>query len=132
MGTGNSDDLAVVQIIFTQPARAGSIAKPLIQNIFNSRVAPAQCIADDDQVRLIMHRFFAVTLVQNDAFAFKQSAHRRIGMLVRSADLVAGTARQNGNTTHKGPTCTQDMNFHYILNLKLKITFQLIRNLRRV
>jgi len=53
-------------------------------------------------------------------------------MLVSTADFVTGTARQYGHTTHKGSTCTQDMNFHCILNLKLKTTFQLIRNLRQV
>ncbi len=71
MGTCNSDDFTIVQIIFTQPARAGGIVQSLVEHIFNGWITPAQCIANDDQVRLIMHRFFGVTLVQDDAFVFK-------------------------------------------------------------
>ena len=119
MCTGDGNDLAATQIIFTQPARTGCVAKTLIQHIFNGRVTTAQGIADYDQVRPVMHRLFSVALMQDNALIFKQGTHGWIGVLVGAGHLMTRATGKYGYATHKCSACSKYMDFHYfkILNL---------------
>ena len=109
MSTGNAQHPLALQYMLGQPLRTGYILQSPVQDRFDLRIASRHGIADDNQIRIAIQVFWLIAMHQFDALFFQLGAHRRINILVRTADLIPQLSGDQCQPPHEGAANTENM-----------------------
>ena len=116
MGAGDREHMPVAQYLAIQPFRPGHIIQPLVQRLFQRRVAPAERVADDDPVRRGPQMPGGIARHDIDAGGGQLFAHRRIDIFIGAGHRMAQAPGDLRDAAHEGAADAQDMQAHqYIL-----------------
>ena len=74
---------------------------PLVQDVFDFRIAARECVADDDEIGRGVEVGFRVGLENGNAERTKQVAHGRIGCIVGACDAVTLQLEKAGQRGHR-------------------------------
>ena len=109
---GDGERPAAREHVPRQPLRPGRVRNATLQQRFDQRVAAAHDVADDDDVRPQLQLLRLVALDQLDAERGELVGHRRIDVLVRAGDAMAGRARQRRDAAHERAADPENVNVH--------------------
>ena len=115
MRAGDGERPALGEHVSRQPLRARRVGDAAFQQRFDERVAAAHHVADDDDVGLAAASCSGlVALDQFDAERCELLRHRRIDVLVRAGDPMAGGARQRRDAAHERAADAENVNVHAV------------------
>ncbi len=98
---GHREHPFAVQHMFPEPLRTGRVRQAAVEDRFHQRIAARHHVADHEQIGLQIDLLRPVPLDKVDAERFELRAHRRIDAGVATGHLVAGAAREHGETAHE-------------------------------
>ena len=109
---GDGQHVAALEHVLGQPLRAADVGQAVVEDGLHQRIAARDRVADDEQVGRQRHLVGAVAVDQLDAEGAQLVAHRRVDVGVAAGHLVAGLARERGETAHEGAADAEDMDVH--------------------
>ena len=116
VGAGDREHMPVAQDLAVQPFRPGDIVQPLVQRVFQRRVAARERVANDQLIRRGLQLPGGVAGRDVDPGGGQLRAHRRIDIFIRAAHRMAQTFRDLREAAHEDAADAQDMQAHqYIL-----------------
>ena len=101
-----------LQHVLGQPLRAAGVGQAGVEDGLHQRIAAADDVADDEEVRLQRELVGREAFDQVDAEGAELVAHRRVDVRVAAGDAVAGFAGQRSDTTHEGAADAEDVDVH--------------------
>jgi len=106
----DDDRLGVPEPLIADRLRQRGVADAVVKNGLELRVAARDGIADDDEIESRGDVFGAVSLEHVDSLGREKIAHRRVNMLIGSADLMPAMFQERRQGGHRGTTDAYQMN----------------------
>jgi hypothetical protein len=104
--------MLVAEHVVGEPLRSRVIRQPGVEQSFDHRLAPRERVADDDAIEVRIEPALVVALLELDAELLELRAHRRVDVLIRARDFVAGGLRDRRDAAHERAADAEDVNPH--------------------
>lgn len=112
MRPGNRQHPPVLQHMAGQPFGPGQIGQVAIEHRFEQGITATDHIANHDAIRHVIEMRRIKALANLDPKRRQLVAHRRIHMLIRAGDPVAGCLCQGRNAPHERAANPQYVQMH--------------------